>query len=394
MKKYKCLLLALPLLSALVACRGTLEIGMEQTPRPATSVPTPTLPLTNLWPLPDSGLVYLREGMIYLLNDGDEQPIGSLPDDAGYLALGPRYTAYIQGNKVQAINLSDGTTRVLLEFPNRLGQDFDLLWSSDGSALAYAMAWSEPDGSRMVELGTTDGYQQKVLGTVVARPAGPTPTPPAEPPAPPEQGFDNLHILAFDRAAGRLVTMPVGGQDGKGWIWAYDLTKGQRVQEQRWPTLEVPPLVPTLSSDLAHLAAAVPGSLQIYQADDLDVSPSLVELPAATHATSLCWSPDGQRLAYLLNEGTAPGFEVSPSLSIWVWEADTGLAHQVTPAISPEAMLHGWTADGKAIVLEALDGISLQRTVSLVDVATGQAKSLSLPEGSRVLGWIGGTPEV
>ncbi|MGQ9600664.1 MAG: TolB family protein, partial [Anaerolineae bacterium] len=357
--------------------------------------PTVTLPQTEELNTPesfpggeiDSGLLVLKEGVVYLLNEDGERTIGPLPEDAGCLAVSPRYLAYVSGNRIQVLSLMDGTIRTLLEFPDRTGQDFNLRWSTDGSTLAYAVAWNESDGSRLAELGTTDGYWQTTLDTQVARPAGPTPTPPSMPPVPPEPGFANFHILGFDRAAGRLVAMPVGGQEGKTKIWTYDLRRGQRV-EQGWPTAVVPPLIPALSPDLALLAAAQPGTLQIYRTEKIGVDRTYVELPTGTHATWLAWSPDSQRLAFLLSEGAAPALDVSATLGLWIWESESDQARSLSLTISPEAVLHGWTADGKAVVFETWDAISGQGIVSLLDVATEQV-TLSLPGGTRVLGWVG-----
>ena len=350
-------------------------------PEATAVVPVPTPTTTSS----ESGLLYLKEETVCLLGESGEQPIGSLLEDAGHLTLGPRYLAYIQGSKIQVLSLSEGTTHTLLEFPERPGQDFALRWSTDGSTLAYAVAWDEPDGSRMVELGTHDGYKQMVVDMLVARSAGPTPTLPLEPPLPPEPGFANLQILGFDRAAGRLAVTQAGGEERYSAIWFYDCQTGKRVDTM--PVyVEVQGMA--LSPDFVWLAVATPGALHFWP-QGTDAPPLGVELPLETHAGWLSWSPDSLRLAYLLNEGASPGLNVSPSLGLWVWEAESGQARQLSLAISPEAVLHGWTADGRAVVLEALDGISRQVTVSLVDVATEQVTPLPLPEGSRVLGWIG-----
>jgi hypothetical protein len=368
--------------------------GLIQVPELSLSVPTAAMDV-NCSEAGDAGLVYLEEEIVYLLSQRGACPIGPLPGDAGYLTLGAHYLAYVSRNQVWTFSLADGTSRALFEFPNRPGQDLSLRWSRDGSALAYAVAWEESDGSRMVELGTTDGYRQTVVETLVARPAGPTPTPPPEPPVPPEPGFAMLEILGFDRLAGRLVVMPVGGIEGKSRMWAYDVRRRERLWEQPWPTAVSPPTVPVLSPDLAWLAAstgtplAVSGMLQVYRTDRIGVDRTYVELPTGTHATWLSWSPDSQRLAYLLNEGAAPGLDVSPSLGLWVWEAETGQVRQVASVISPEAALHGWTADGQALVLQTLCGISRRVTVSLIDVTDGEATLIPLPEGGRVLGWLG-----
>jgi hypothetical protein len=102
--------------------------------------------------------------------------ISPLPDDAGHLTLGLHYLAYVSDSHIWVLGLADGTTRALINFGQRPGQDFNLRWANDSSVLAYAVAWNEPDESRKVELGVTDGHQQTVVDTLTARPASPAPT--------------------------------------------------------------------------------------------------------------------------------------------------------------------------------------------------------------------------
>ena len=260
-------------------------------------------------------------------------------------------------------------------------------WANDGLALAYALAWDEADGSRLVELGTTDGYSQQLVDTVVARPAGVEPTLPPEPPMPPEPGFAILDILGYDRAAGRLVVIPVGGQEHRAWVGTYDLRNGN-FKKQGWPPEVTSPQVVALSPDMGLLAVAVPHRLWIYQAEDLSAEGVQVEFLEGTHAAWLSWSPDGRHLAHLLSEGETPGLEVSPALGLWIWEAGDNRSHQAVSALSPEATLLGWTADGSAVVLITLDGITRQRAMIMVDLE-GRTRSIPLPESIRELGWLG-----
>lgn len=391
------LVLALLCSLGLAACDTTLEMGVERTPARPTVTPTSApAPSPTATPNPSvSGLVYVRDGTVYLWDGKEEHLIGPLPSEAGLLVLGPRYLACVSGGRIQTLSLVDGATRTLLDLGQRPGQDVHLRWSNDGSTLAYAVAWSEPDGSRVVELGITDGYQQTKVDALTARPAGPTPTLPPLPPVPPEPGFANLNVLGFDRSAGRLAVTQAGGQERYAAIWLYDTRTGKRTQtiplNQR---LALPPdqtgiqeLV--LSPDLERWAMALPGRLQIERAADLGAGAVQVELPAETHATWLSWSPDGRRLAYLLNEGASPDLVASPSIGLWVWEAETGQARQLTSSITPEAALLGWTSDGAAVLVRTLEGISRRNVLSLVEVKTGQIVPIPWPEGGQIIGWIG-----
>jgi hypothetical protein len=53
----------------------------------------------------------------------------------------------------------------------------------------------------------------------------------------------------------------------------------------------------------------------------------------------------------------------------------------------PEARLIGWAPDGKALLVEWLDGLSREQHHQLVEVATGQVEEIPLPSDADVLGW-------
>ncbi len=95
---------------------------------------------------------------------------------------------------------------------------------------------------------------------------------------------------------------------------------------------------------------------------------------------------------YLLREGGATGFVVAPSVGLYLLETASGAERSLPISVSPEARLHGWTADGAAVVLESLDGIQRRLTVSLVDVESGQVVSIPLPPAVRTIGWVGERP--
>ncbi|RLC64517.1 MAG: hypothetical protein DRI48_07590 [Chloroflexi bacterium] len=241
-----CLLLILLLFPTLVACGGAWQAGAKEpsaipnatptlaeaeapeqanspqaTPTPA-SCPSPTAEPQEATPQTGRGLLYVsvEEGTVWLSGEGKPRAIGSLPGDAAYRTLGRHGLAYVSANQIQVLDLTDGTTRTLYDLGERRpGQDFDLRWldgvreddeGNESSRLAYAVAWDEPDGSRLVELGLIQGLDRRAVGTV-ARPAGPTPTSPSIPPVEPGPGFANLKILGYD-IHDRLVVTPVGCQ--------------------------------------------------------------------------------------------------------------------------------------------------------------------------------------
>lgn len=388
-----------------VTAIAAVTVTPEPTGAPTDSLPTPAHTPTPVLDNVPSGLVYFvyneqRTVAIWEAETANTYELLSMPSDAGRVVFSKTgNVAYVLENVLYLGNLATRQTREAY-VRGGIGADWDLCWSNDGSTLAYAVAWDEADGSRVVELGFTDGYEQRVVATVQARAAGPTPTPPSEPMSEPEPGFANLAILGFDRVAGHLVVMPVGGAESKRVIWTYDVRTGERVAEVEWPTEYVSWLspVPVLSADLSHLATYVPdtetqpAALVVVPRERPNEPVARAELPAGTHATWLTWSPDGQQLAYSLNEGSEPGLDVSPSLGIWVWQWTSGQPNKLPSPISPELLLHGWTADGQAVVLGALDGISRQQSYTLVRVSDGKVQPLFIPENGIVMEWFGPAP--
>lgn len=331
---------------------------------------------------PGVKLAYAADGIVYLLDQSGQQVVGFLPADVGRLVAGSKYLAYISGDALHTFSLSNGADRTLVDFGQRPGQDFSIAWSSDGSTVAYAVAWQEPDGSRKVDLSIADGYETQLVDTVVARPAGPTPTPPSMPPVEPEPGFANLAILGLNRTAGKLAVTQVGGQERYSAVWFYDVAAQKRVEEIPLPT-DVQAIA--LSPDMTRVAVARKGTLEIWPLQT-DAKPSTVAVPEGTHAAWLSWSPDSAMLAYLVNEGEALGFAVSPTKGLWVWEAANGKPRQLVHQPSPEASLHGWTPDSRTILLQALDAMDMRRSLILVGADTGQASPVALPETALVLG--------
>lgn len=367
------------------------------TPRPPAGA-TPTS-ATAVKPLP-AALVYRipaeAESEIHVLEPGGaDRRVLTLPSHAGHREVAGHYLAYVLDDTIYLADLADGTVRELYGAWGRRAPDFDLCWSSDGHILAYALAYEEADGSRMVELGTLDGYRQEVVTVLTARLAGSTPTPPPMPPVPPGPGFANLHLLSFDRAAGRVYATPVGGAERYAALWAFDVETGARVlsvpleQTGDWPggVQEV-----ALSPDFRRLAASqvdIERAQSVILVYDLEAG----EEPAVTyalspdaHAVALRWSPDGASLAYLLAEGQ-PDLAVSPTSGLWLLDVNRMEVRELLQLEKPEARLIGWAPDGKALLVEWLDSLSREQQHQLVEVATGQVEEIPLPSDADVLGW-------
>jgi len=375
---------------ALVGCRVTVEVAPSAAPerRAAPEV---------------RGLVFLREGQIHLQYGREERLLGALPEGWQRAALGKYYLAYVHEARVEALSLAHATTHTLYRFPERTGADWDLLWGKDGLVLAYAFAWDEEDGSRVVETGDVlvDALRRHAMG-IVARPAGPTPTPPSEPGHPPPPGFANLALLGFDQRTGLLAATPVGGAARYAAVWLYDLDDHRRVGEIPLP--EPKAIVQLAASpDLRWLAVshqegekgvlsvrplwAHPGDQPVPQ------EPRVLSRYAGEHITDLAWSPEGRRLAYVRREGL-PRLDVSPAVASEVADLATGdvLAVRLDGAAEIR-LLRGWTGDGRALVVHVVGGLPEENVAALVDAATGETVHISLPPGAVPLGWLGEAPD-
>ena len=393
------------------ACRGTLEIRVEGTPGPAMGPapvetlgrPSPTTHpnsgQTTSWPVDGSALLYRVGEALYWLDSQGQRAIGHLEDGAHTVRLSTRYLAYVCENELRTLHLSDGEGRILVDLADCAAQAHDLCWADDGSAVAYAAAWDEADGSRQIRLGTADGYEQRTVAEIVARPAGPTPIPrPDPPPFLQYPGFTHLRVLAFQRTLGQIAVVPCGGEEGHSAVWLYDVRTRERVL-----TVPLPAGVSEMatSPDLDYLAYARydpsrgEGECAVYDLGRGAVK-ARVALPGGTHAAGLHWSPGGERLAYVLREGTEPGLAITPTLALYVLDLQTGQVQRLPLVVSPEAMLHGWTPDGEALLVEMLDALGGERVLQLIEGATHVVTNVAAPAGAQILGLVktGQKPEV
>jgi hypothetical protein len=317
-----------------------------------------------------ASLLYLRGQTVYRMDSGSEESVGPLPAGAGHLTPGPAALAYVEGSRVATLGLAEGAPRVAFDLGERPGRDQVLCWSAD------------------VELGVATEEEQRVIASLIARPAGPTPTPKPEPPPDPQPGFANLSILGFDQGAERLAVVPAGGQDRYSAVWFYDMGSGERVQ-----TVPLPEGVGerALSPNLVYLAYSqldpTTGEAS-YVVYDVAQQASVVSAatPAGTHAASLCWSPASEALAYMVREGASPGLAISDSTGLYVLDITTGEAHEVPYTASPEAHIVGWTGDAEGLIVQGLDAETMAWRVERVDVASGKTESFAVPAEALILG--------
>jgi Tol biopolymer transport system component len=341
-------------------------------------------------------LLYRYEGVLYAWDEGTERGyrLMDLSHKAGALALSPTgKLAYTLDGVPYVADLSAGTVHQIYEDQNHPDPDWDLLWSADGRALAYALAWNEPDGSRMVELGIHGGDERRVVTTLTAR-SGPIPTPPSKPPTPSHPGFAILAVLGYDRVAGHILAVPAGGEERHSAVWAFDTGTGQQTTLL---TFDAPDAVEGLaaSPDLADLAVHLtPARIVVYNLAAPQAALRTFTVPAGTYPGDFRWSPDGRRLAFLLFEGSASGVAETPALGLWVLDTGTMQSREGLSLPRPDApkltsaSLIGWHPGGKTLLLRWYGGSPRRMHFQVIDTDLWQATELTLDERARPIGWI------
>jgi len=378
-------------------------------PPTSTATPVPTsLPSPSPTPFPSVApdlvdllgsqptLLYRQEEVLYAWDQGAERGyrLMDLSHKAGHLALSPTgYLAYTLDGVSYLADLSTGVIHQIYEDQDHPYPDWDLFWSTDGRALAYALAWNEPDGSRTVELGTHDGDERHVVAIVTAR-SGPVPTPPSKPPTPSHPGFAILAVLGYDRVTGYILVTPAGGGERHSAVWGFDTGTGQQTTLLAF---DDPGTVEGLvaSPDLAYLAVRLtPARIVVYDLAALQTAPRTFTVPAGMYPGDFRWSPDGRWLAFLLFEGNEPGLSETSALGLWVLDTVTMQGREGLSLPRPDApkltsaSLIGWHPGGKTLLLSWYGGSPRRRHFQLVDVDSWQATELALGERARPIGWI------
>ncbi len=365
-------------------------LSVPATPAPSpTTVPPPTeIPLPTPTATATPGPTITGQGrLIYLLGSkvygggfsGDNaQEIAALGEGQviSHRLRGNRM-AYLLGLELRLLDLTQGSATTLLTLPQGAILDtFDLCWSVGGEAIAYTVAYEDPEAltfGRSVEVRVVDlptGEDRLVAGL--------------------KDRF-LVTLLGYNDASGELFIIPRGADPGFEEIVVYD---GWR---RDWVIKSIPiegdamPDQSVLSPELSRLALASfdseagTGQILVYDLTLAQPTAQPLELPPGTHARCFIWSPDGQRLAYFLLSGVAYGDEVTEARGLWVWDLSDE-AIQVAEEDSPFSCPLAWSLDGDAILavhyeegegyyyLASRDGSGVMR--------------LDITPEARVLGWV------
>ncbi len=335
------------LLSACLPTPATPAPSPTTVPPPTeTPLPTPTATVTPGPTITGQGrLIYLLGSKVYgggFSGDNAEEIAALGEGQVISSRLRGNRMAYLLGRELRLLDLRQGSATTLFTLPEGPILDtFDLSWSVGGEAIAYTVAYEDPEAltfNRSVEVGVVDlptGEDRLVAGL--------------------KDRF-GATILGYNDSSGELFLIPRGGDPGFEAIVVYDGWRRDQVIKSIPIEGDAMPDQSVLSPELSRLALASfdseAGSGQILVYDPTLAEPTAqpLELPQGTHARCFIWSPDGQRLAYLLHSGVAYWDDVAEARGLWTWDLSDGEAMQVAEEGIPFSCPVAWSPDGEAIL--------------------------------------------
>lgn len=345
----------------------------EKTPAElASSTPTGTPSGINLTPIPTiifPIFVYL-EGEVLMEQIGSNAPehIIDLPES------GPIKDAVLVGETlhllreqgIQRIRLSEGKSDILLRFDMPILEG-GMIFAADYPRILYYATESTQE--------TLIGYFGLDEDTVHPMPSLP----------------QNFHILGMTKDGQGLYGLPIGQDPEFGKVLLIDLEQGDIAREL--PIQGI--LFAALAPDARRLATfaqrpdpsgRLESVIHLYDLPSLPLTlPRVFALPNAPSYVGfggLRWSPDSQRLYFMLVENI---YEASATTSYGLWRlaVESGATDQVAPISDPIFHMTSISPDGEWIVLmhETSD------EAILVQLQTGEVQSFSVPVNAIVAGW-------
>jgi TolB protein len=270
------------------------------------------------------------------------------------------------------------------------GIDSQPVWSPDGRQLAFRRASKQQEAALYV--ANADGSGNRVLPDSVSGPIDWSP--------------DGRRLLYVDdgriyvtnedwtertllldprprRAAdarwspdGRQISFALGGdRSGDVWLMSPDGTDRRRLT--RLPAGAGFPDSPIWSPDGDRLAFLLPGSLHVVNADG-SAHRVLTRFPQGIFPTTPAWSPDGEAIAYArLRLGRA-----RHRSGLYVVDVEDGKVQRLTREIDSSP---AWSPDGRQIVFQRLTGFHVSE-ITLMD--RDGSNQVSLTTG----GWADSAP--
>lgn len=375
---FLCILLSacMPQGIGMEAIRTEEELSTPTSPEQKTSVELATLTPTGITPMSSTATQIVSPVFVFLEGDTLMEQVGSnapkpiidLPELGSIknaILVGETYLL-LREQGIQKIYLSEGKSDILLPF------DTPML----AGVLIFAAGYS-----RIIYYGT-DNWQESLVGYYdldqdIVYPAFSFP--------------QNLQPLGLTEDGQGLYALPVGQDPEFGKILLIDLEKGDIAREL--PVLGI--MSAALAPDARLLATFAQrpdpsGQLEsvvhLYDLPSLPLTPprvfALPNAPSYVGFGGLHWSPDSQRLYFMLVENIyeAPA---TTSYGLWRLDVESGATDQVAPISDPIFHSVSISPDGEWIVLMH----TTKDEAILVHLQTGEFESFSVPAHAIVAGW-------
>ena len=336
-------------------------------PAPSTHAPSTSNGLT-----PPS-LLYLTENRLYQQEpDGTRLMIAGLGDEGDVMsAIKLKDTVFVLRQKgLQRVELEGGNTEMVVRFDS-MPLSGELIKTSNDNVVLYSIALDSDCSS--TGIGSMLGLYQ--IDNRASRPFF----------AKDEHYIQPVGLTADKQS---VYGFPRGCAPGFGEFWLISTDKGEITSKLLiWDATSKEAGVgnAALSPDARFLAFgtslvetedSVRYRLSIYDLEDITIERHELPNPPSHIGDGLLWSPNNQRLYFVLNPGS-PYDEPSYSYGLWNLDIQTGIFSQVTSLHDPYMHLVSISSDGQWMLLlpEAL------QSVTYVHLPTGEQVAISLPPG-------------
>src|SRR3990172_969386 len=351
----------------------------QATPTRVVSESTSTRPAASTYaPSTRSGLtppslLYLNENRLYQQQpDGTRSMIASLGDEGDVMnAIKLKDSVFVLRKKgLQRVELEGGKTEMVVWFDS-MPLSGELIRTSNDSVLLYSIALDS--GCSSTGIGSMLGLYQ--IDNRTSRPLF----------ANDERYIQPVGLTADKQS---VYGFPRGCAPGFGEFWLISTDKGEITSKLLiWDATSKEAGVgnAALSPDARFLAFgtslvetedSVRYKLSIYDLEDITIERHELPNPPSHIWDGLLWSPNNQRLYFVLNPGLLYD-EPSYSYGLWNLDIQTGIFWKVTSLHNPYMHLVSISSDGQWILLmpEAL------QSVTYVHLPTGEQVAISLPPG-------------
>ena len=349
----------------------TRVVSESTSTRPAASTYAPS---TRNGLTPPS-LLYLTENRLYQRQpDGTTLMIASLGDEGDVMsAIKLKDTVFVLRKKgLQRVELEGGKTEMVVWFDS-MPLSGELIRTSNDSVVLYSIALDSGCSSTgigsMLGLYQIDNYASRLFF------------------AKDEHYIQPLGLTADQQS---VYGLPRGCDPEFGEFWLISTDKGEITSKLLiWEATSKETSegrTPALSPDARFLAFgtscyveaenSVRYGLSIYDLDNITIERHELPNPPSHIWDGLLWSPNNQRLYFMLNPGLLYD-EPSNSYGLWNLDIQTGIFSQVTSLHNPYMHFVSISSDGQWILLlpEAL------QSVTYVHLPTGEQVAISLPPG-------------